>query len=271
MSDLSTIDYRPLQRMDNAGMKVLQRSLTGYGLPILLLVVLCGVAWVPLNSPYPLVFAIVMCTRFYAKRYASFKDAVWNDFAVANSWPVQTINVTPDVVPPSLDVGHSRKCSRIIQAPLGSIDADLFMYQCTVGYGKSAQTLMFTAARVKLARTMPHIILASKAASADLQADFIDGESLQLEGDFDKYFKLQIEKGQQIDVLTLLTPDVMQTLVNYNTTENIEILNDDLYFIIAGDKRDERDVKALIQSVVELSQQIIENSTLAGNYKPISR
>jgi len=61
----------------------------------------------------------------------------------------------------------------------------------------------------------------------------------------------------------------MQALINYNQAEDIEIFNNNLYFILNSDKRDYTSVEKLIQSVAGLSVQIIENLKQRGISKPV--
>jgi hypothetical protein len=86
----------------------------------------------------------------------------------------------------------------------------------------------------------------------------VNHETLSLEGDFNDYFTLQIEKGQEVNVLEILTPDVMQTLVNLSQKEDVEIMVDGLYFIQSGDARTPEATRKLVQSVAGLSGQILE-------------
>jgi len=44
-----------------------------------------------------------------------------------------------------------------------------------------------------------------------------------LEGDFNDYFKLRLRKGQEVDALAIIAPDIMQTLISYNKGEDIEL------------------------------------------------
>jgi hypothetical protein len=100
------------------------------------------------------------------------------------------------------------------------------------------------------------MLLLSKKTKIDVARDLEDGERLNLEGDFNDYFSLQIEKGQEIDALSVITPDVMQKLVDYNQAEDIEILATNLYFMCGHDRRDYQHMQSFLQSITELSVQI---------------
>jgi hypothetical protein len=55
----------------------------------------------------------------------------------------------------------------------------------------------------------------------------------------------------------------MQTLVDYSQDEDIEVLGDQLYFIVGGDKRDADQTRQLVQSIMELHDQLYENASLS--------
>ena len=259
MSDPSAIDYQPLQVIQAVWKAAVRRTIIIWsaalvaGFLLTAFVVSIGLA-IDLGLGIVILYIVVLSTKVNKA-----KNAVWESFASANSWPLDTETPLSVVVPPSLQFGHSQAFSPVIQAQLGELICDILTYRCVTGYGRSQQTHNFTIATLALPKALPHLLLMSKKARADVQRDLINGETLKLEGDFNDYFSLQIEKGQEIDILTIITPDIMQTLVDYNQAEDIEILGNNLYFITNKDKRDYTDMQALIRSVVELGQQIIQN------------
>lgn len=50
--------------------------------------------------------------------------------------------------------------------------------------------------------------------------------ALSLEGDFDKFFQLYIPKGGQVNALSLIAPDFMQTVVSFSGMFTIEMSHD---------------------------------------------
>jgi hypothetical protein len=267
MSAVASIIYQPLIANQNVWAKILKQSIQGVGLLWLPLFVAAIFLSIVVKNFYIAVGAGLIYFVVVSKQVTEFKNAVWDDFALANGWPLDSTTPPTSLVPLSIQFGHSKTYSPIIQAQLDSWSSDLFTYTCTTGFGKSQQTHYFTIARVRIPKSLPHILLLSKASRADVQRDITNGQSLQLEGDFGDYFKLQIEEGQQIDVLRVLTPDVMQALIVNNKTEDIEIAGDCMYFILNGDDRDLTAVQSLIESAVTLTDEISENIKLA-TYTP---
>jgi hypothetical protein len=186
-------------------------------------------------------------------------NGVWVQFANANGWPINGELDPITLTPLSLLFGHDQSYSPVIDAELGEAGADLFVYQTATGSGRSQHTYAFTIARVRMTAAMPHILLRAKGNIwSSIRPEFEDHEALSLEGDFNDYFSLQIEKGQEINVLEILTPDVMQTLINYSQKEDIEILGRYLFFIMSGDSRTPESTKKLVESTATLSGRIAE-------------
>lgn len=262
MSDPNTINYQPLEAMDSVWSQAFKSSFQGWDLAIVLLAAAIIIIFLLLGIGMVVIYLPIIYLAFLSYRVGKYKNSIWQAFATANGWPLDSATSQAMLIPPSMQFGHSPSFSPVIQAELGPVACDLFTYKCVTGYGKQQQTHTFTVGRLAIAKALPHLLLLSKKAGSDLHRDMQASQSLQLEGNFGDYFKLQIEKGQEVDALTILTPDVMRTLIDYDQAEDIEILGNVLYFITNKDKRSYKDVKGLIRSIVELSAQIVQNISL---------
>ncbi|HVX24652.1 MAG TPA: hypothetical protein VG992_04935 [Candidatus Saccharimonadales bacterium] len=267
---LDQINYEPLQGMQHAWSAVLKHGFHGFALPLAVLVEIVGIAGAIVSQQLGLSFGpILLYFMYLTAKVKSYKNQVWEHFAAVNGWGLDLETPAENTIPPSIQFGHSRHFSSVIQAQFTGVTCDLLSYDCTTGSGKSSQTHYFTVAVILAPKPMPHALLTSKKSSPDVQGDFANGEPLKLEGNFDDYFSLQVEKGQEVDLLTVITPDVMQTLVQYDQAEDIELLGDVIYFILRGDKRTPTTVQQLIRSVAELSQQLQENNRLSTPVAPV--
>lgn len=266
MSDIDKINYEPLEADKHAfTMAYKQHTLlntTTLGGGILLFIV----GFFALNSFMIgwIGLALAILRLFYlSAQVRSFKNGVWEQFATANDWPIGLALDPATLLPLSLLFGRDQSYSPVIDAVLGDANADMFVYQTVTGSGKSQQTYVFTIARVMMPAAMPHIFLRAKGnVWSTVRPEFEDHETLSLEGDFNDYFSLQIEEGQEVNVLEILTPDVMQSLVSYSQKEDIEILGKSLFFILSGDARTPESTNKLVESVAALSSQIAEQIAL---------
>jgi hypothetical protein len=264
MNDTENINYQPLEAEQHA----LKLTFKHYRVPSIVIIIIATVVIfiVPVVG-FGLLLLWFVSLIFMA---SALKNGLWEEFAAVNGWPVNGVEDTSTVIPLSLQFGHDQDVSPAITATLGGITTDMLVYTTMTGEGRYQVGHVFTLARVELPITLPHILLRAKRDRAVLQQDFANHEAMQLEGDFGDYFSLQIENGQEVNVLEILTPDVMQTLVSYSQHEDVEIGGNDLYFIIAGDDRGVEGVRQLVQSVVSLSVQIIEHieQTTASSVQP---
>jgi len=263
MSEPKDINYEPLLALNGVWWLSLRSTARAWGSILIIIFVALSLLVSPflgfdVAAGIGVLYCVVVSTRV-----TRLKNAAWWQFATANGWFLDTETPLGTVTPPSLQFGHSQVYSPIIQAQLGNLTCDLLTYRCTTGYGRNEQTHNFTIACLALPQTLPHMLLLSKKAHIDAQRDLENAETLQLEGDFNDSFSLQIDKGQEVNALVFITPDVMQTLVDYNTNEDIEILGTNLYFIVNKDERNYRDMQVIVKSVTELGQRIVQNTKIA--------
>jgi hypothetical protein len=82
---------------------------------------------------------------------------------------------------------------------------------------------------IELPADMPHIYLDSQKGGGRL-ARFVLGSSqkLSLEGDFDRHFRLYVPAGYQDLALSIITPDVMQAIMDNAEPYDVEIVGNQL-------------------------------------------
>jgi hypothetical protein len=268
MTDPHNINYQPLNDMHSAYRKAaIQVMRSPFALFILLLnvITIATVLFsvVPVNValiffPAMYIYYVVFMTTSKAHQ---LKNMAWQNFGVTNGWDVNNVTNTNELVPPSLLQGlNNQFASPILQVQLNSLQFNLFAFECIYSASYRRQSGdYYTVAMVPLEHDMPHILLRSKQLKTQLQRDMVNAQSLKLEGDFNAYFNLQLESGSQIDVLSIVTPDVMSTLIDNNQKQEIEIFGSNLYFMMSKQKQGMEDTKQLIHSVVALSTQLKEN------------
>jgi|GEM_PF-3137890 len=262
MSDISAIDYTPLDADQNVFQAVYKQHPVVNTVVFASSALLCVLAWFVVRTFVAgwIGFALIFVRLTYlSSQMKALKNRSWEEFALANGWQFDAEYSPEAMIPLSLQFGRNQSFSPVIVAQLGGVNAEVYAYETITGGGKSQQTWDFSVARVALPAALPHIMLrARKGLGQEVRQDFADHESLQLEGNFQDYFSLQIEKGQELNVLEIITPDVMQTIVDLSQTEDIEILGNELFFIQSGDARTPEPVRQLVQSVSGVSAQILE-------------
>lgn len=198
------------------------------------------------------------------------QNKIWQQFAESNGWEVTSgYDALVDIVPPSLlNAGRGRLLSDIVHAQIVGKSCDVYMYEFRVGSGRSTRTYFCTVARAELPKEFPHFILDSKRTK--VVRDFSDTTArVELEGHFHKYFSLRYPPNTQIDALSVITPDVMQTLIDSNADQDIEVCGRYVYFMLHTDHRSPEDLPKLLGSVQTLLDEFLHKAkTLNYRGKP---
>ena len=261
MKNIDEINFQPLAIKSGTWRSVLGSYVHGWKLVVSVCIILLdvGLLFVPLGFLFSISIIVVWIT--YISYVANErKRAAWELFAVSNGWEFDTLTEIGSIIPTSIQFGYNPIFSSVIQAVIGTIAFDLVEYTTNVGLGNYRKTYSYTIGMLSFPRSMPHVLLLNKKTKIDVARDMSDGIPLKLEGDFDDYFSLEIERGQEVDVLQFITPDVMQKIIDYDQGLDIELIDQNIYFIAAHDQRDYSHLKTFIQSIVELSDQILRNS-----------
>jgi len=257
MKQLADIDYAPLAAMDAAHGKIIRET---FKLPVAafycLAAFICFLIGIFLAVEAAFI-VFVICMSIIATKMAAYKNVVWKNFAAANDWYIVT--TTPSnyrFVPPALiGVGHGGRLGAIVHAQFEGHECDMYMYEFTTGSGKNSQTHYYTVARVLLSKNFPHLILDSKKSWA-IREHGSAKQRVKLEGDFDQCFSLYHVPNEQISALSIITPDIMQTLIDSNSAQDIEIADNYLFFMIHSDKRSAAEMPAILKSVDDLADEI---------------
>lgn len=258
------INFEPLKEMRS--FKALWQSIKPYRKVLMMVAVILAVlGTIVLRGPWPLYLAGLYLFIDLGNASAKQADAAWRNFARVNNWHIGPADTT-SIVPPTLaELGHSRKISEVITGRLNRGDVfRLFTYKYTQGSGKNSHTYYFTLFQIILEKPFPSLLLDSKRSFA-AQRVLKDYEHISLEGDFDNYFNLYAPIHNRIDVLSVITPDIMKVLVENNNTQDIEILGNQLWFIVTADKRDFKSLPTIFSS---LDQIMSELSHKAKTYSP---
>ena len=94
----------------------------------------------------------------------------------------------------------------------------------------------FSGMDIHLPKRLPHIYLDAYANDRQGRPEFVfdKEDQISLEGDFDEYFRAYAPKQHKSLVLSILTPDVLQTLKRTAFKYDIEIMEDHVRFIVFG-------------------------------------
>ncbi len=172
-------------------------------------------------------------------------------------------------------MGHSRVARNGINGAVNGNNFVLFEYQYTIGHGKNSHTHHLGVTMIKLNKKFPHIILDSKRDSSIGVFTFDRSQRLELEGDFNKYFNTYGPKEYEVEVLQILNPSVMQSLLSINEPMDIEIIGEYLYIYNTGAMRNKQTYQAIFNAINQITsstknvQKTFSMPEQIGEYKPI--
>lgn len=247
----SALDVRPLLATPDpatlAAFRAQHRGQAGYGVgsrigPILAVVVGAIFATVGLAVGLPLgilpvavgafavvggVVAMVTGARRWPRLYRL------TTFATANGMVFYPTAPGPNY--PGAIFGHGS--SRAIRDHFYRAEdriLDYGNYQYTTGSGKSQTTHHWWFLALQLDRTLPHMVLDSRAnnllfGTTNLPIAFAKDQVLSLEGDFDRHFRLYCPKEYERDALYVFTPDLMARCIDEAGDLDLEIVDDWLF------------------------------------------
>lgn len=124
--------------------------------------------------------------------------------------------------------------------------------------------------RVSLPKLFPQVVLDSKTnekLQGSLAVDFRADQSLLLEGDFSKNFRVWAPKGLQVDALVLLAPNMMKLLQKQAGLFDVEFYGNEMVFITKGVLYDPNVMRALDEALTE-QLSYISRPLLSWSYVP---
>jgi hypothetical protein len=157
-------------------------------------------------------------------------------------------------------IGHSQTMKYVIGGKDDNRPVRVFLYSYTVGSGKNSHTYRYTVFESTFNGNMPHMLLDSKKLffSNDIP-DFSGGHHISLEGDFDKYFSLYVEKEFEIEALQMFDPDFMAELIESSKSFSAEFFQNKIYVFLPK----------LISTKVELDMMFSVSNKLCNHLVPV--
>lgn len=182
-----------------------------------LILIIIFVIAIVLGFVNPILTVFILLFGFYIARL-SYVNNLFSAFAKANNFSFIQRGTVNDQTGIAFSIGHNITYSDIIEGIYKDWTFLLFMYHYQTGYGRDRHDYHRAVITLKFNGSFPAFVLRRHMILAVLQSE---GESLRgngytqklnLEGDFNKHFEVYIRPNTQDDVLSILTPDVMQII-----------------------------------------------------------
>lgn len=202
----------------------------------LVIVVVCFFAIVYLGLDVRLlIIPIALILIGYAHVKSKIKREFTKQFGASIGFTYSPVASTDGVKGRLFSVGHSQFIYDVLSGDHNGRDSRFFSYRFVVGSGRSSHTYNFTVFETAFTNNMPDITLMGKNglfSSLDLPSGLSlssGSESVELEGDFNKYFKLKVPKGYEQEAYQILTPNVMVALIDKAKGLDFEFNGNKLY------------------------------------------
>jgi hypothetical protein len=132
----------------------------------------------------------------------------------------------------------------------------------TVSYGTSSRR-SYGYLAVRLDRALPHLVLDAtrndRTFGSSIPMPIASGQTLSLEGDFDRHFTLHCPNGYERDALYVFAPDLMALLIDETGDLDVEIV-DDMLFVYANAPFDLAD--AAVWARLDRIRSVVGSKTL---------
>lgn len=150
-------------------------------------------------------------------------------FALANNFTYTAQGTLTGLDGGLFYIGSNRRVFNLVSGTYQDYPITVFNYSYVTGSGKSAHTWHCTVFELDLQNTLPDILLKRVGQNFGGPLCSINENYLQLEGDFNQYFMVDVTKGYEIETLQILSPDVMEKLIDNDPGFSMEIVNNHLF------------------------------------------
>lgn len=191
---------------------------------------------------YPLFIVLIFTIVFVHKKYEKIvleKLAELIGFMYVGKGSMESVKGE------LFEYGDEKEIDDLLVGKLGEFPARMFTYYVTTGSGKHRTTETFVVFEIIYPFHLPNIALTVKEGTVlGIQTNNLSverGKHLELEGDFNNHFNFNVEKGYEVEALSIFTPELMQKLtsikkdLNFETYENRLNIFDKDFSVSKGD------------------------------------
>jgi hypothetical protein len=190
----------------------------------------------------------------------NYENSLFGAFAVSNHFNYQKNGTLLNQLGIIFSIGRDRRFYDIVSGTYQNWDFNLFMYKYTIGYGRNSQTYDRAVMEVNFNIELPSFVLRRHKIMGILEEEgeslrrFGYTEKINLEGDFNKHFEVFIKPNSQVDVLSILTPDIMEILIGLDKYE-LELTPNGIFYVYCrgyiSNKESLIDIYKIVEAITE--------------------
>lgn len=226
------------------------------------LLVLLGIAWAVVVTPVYVIWISWLRQYFYKRAR--------NKFIQANNLQLLDHSRLMDDLPQSLllegkDSNEAIGCKLTI----GNVEATVFDYTTIDHGGYFNKRLIdkkhhYAVVTLRFNKRYPHLFLDSRKNGRS--HTYSKKQKIELEGKFADYFDLYMPEGSQAGALTIFSPDVMQTIIDYGRPFDIEVEDNRVSLIGNGYAYTAENLQMMLACASTLSKEFEELNT---SWRPV--
>jgi hypothetical protein len=198
------------------------------------IIIIIGIILAFITTSINFIFIAIFCVFFIIFSVSStMLHFLMEQFAKNLGYEYSPVGEMSSVSGVLFDVGHSKWITHVISGRDDKHIMRLFCYSFTVGQGKHSHTYNYAIFENTFSGNMPHILLKPKISFLNLNdfvsLDFANSISIKLEGNFNKYFSLEVEKEFEIEAYQIFSVNFMEKLINTSKKFGFEFYQNKLY------------------------------------------
>jgi hypothetical protein len=245
-----TNDAEPIENINSTALKYVRTTYLPY---LIIYIGVCVGLMILFPTPVIIVWMIALGTFLYSFIFRKIKTEFTEEFGKSIGFNYTKSAGMETVSGKLFQTGHSQSICDVLTGVYQNISMRIFTLCFTIGYGKGSHSYSYTVFESTLDKVVPDILLYSKLYQGVI-SDFLSGdETVELEGDFNQYFKLRVPKGQEEEAYKIFAPDVMADLIDKAQNVSFEFVGNKLYIyaseIIATREK--------MQSMFSLSEYLV--------------
>ncbi len=228
---IPSITSSKFEKITDADLSIKDYIAKHYLIAFFIVLLFIWALWMLITSigPYATIFILLLIPLLQYKYFKSrSEDAFIKNFAEKNKYSYQAhAENLFETATTYLKIGHGQYIDNIISGTHGGFPLRIFTYHTTVGENKNAETIRFTVFELEFVGSTLNILI--DARKHPYPKSLLDHQKLQLEGNFNDHFDLYISKGFHLETLQILTPDIMEILLDTSKHFSLEFIHNKLY------------------------------------------
>jgi hypothetical protein len=166
--------------------------------------------------------SLIFCAVIYKIYRMMSNENPIQKFAKANHLQPLTKEIMQNTLPPFLSGHNKSKFTNgyTVKLPHGALQIFRFAYLSTLQDSSSWRAMDIAALETSKTFTPLHVFSKQQHGAYERPEQ---GQKLELEGDFNQYFEVVIPSGRQLEALEILTPDIMQIMLEHGKSCDFEL------------------------------------------------